>query len=485
MLNQIDSLIREHIKIKLGINKQNEIRRLIFEICQRENILPQKIFEEKILQNIINDKNTGYLGKFLKIKGCLLGRRYPNAIKEKDFNVFLNIGFDKKGNSEKICNEKFYPEHIFIENAAKDSRLANNLVKLFPDIKTEYITSIKDYRKENILLKDNLRNRDFNSGEIASPSARNDTSLVIARSDATKQSNLRKRDIFVTAQSFDFAKACPCTKGVINCNYHIINLGFGCPFDCTYCYLQQYTNFPGIILNSNLDYFLDKVGSYLNKFKNKTVRIGTGEFTDSLALDNITEYSKALVPFFSDKNVLFELKTKSSNVKNLIGLKHNNKTVVSWSLNPEKIVQNEEFGTATLAERLKAAKICYNNGYKIGFHFDPVIYYDDWEKGYRETVNLMCDTVPDIEWISLGSFRFNRMLKPVIEQRFPHTKYIYDELVIGHDKKMRYYKALRIDIYKKIFAWIRKRNSKTAVYLCMEPKDVWEIIFGKEKPYWL
>ena len=97
----------------------------------------------------------------------------------------------------------------------------------------------------------------------------------------------------------------------------------------------------------------------------------------------------------------------------------------------------------------------------------------------------MCDAVPEIEWISLGSLRFARALKPVIEQRFPQSDYIYDELIIGHDTKMRYYKALRRQLYKKMYGWIRDRNKKTAVYLCMEPKDLWDEALSSHKPYWL
>ena len=154
-------------------------------------------------------------------------------------------------------------------------------------------------------------------------------------------------------------------------------------------------------------------------------------------------------------------------------------------LNPQSITSKEELGTASIADRLESAKICYNYGYKIGFHFDPIIHYKNWEKDYKDLVNLMCDTIPEIEWISLGTLRFSRALKPVIEKRFPKSDYIYAELVIGHDSKMRYYKALRENIYKKMCGWIRARNKKAAVYLCMEQKDMWEKALGGNKPYWL
>lgn len=448
---EIERIIDNNINIKLGINKKNELSRLIFEIARRDKIPPAKIFEDKRLKSIINDKHTGYIGKFLKIKQYLVRIRYPNAFAEKDFSVFLNTELSENKAVSKVYSGVFKPERTFVEKSEQDSPVAKRLAGLFPDVKIEVIESLKKYKQEN----------------------KGDTG------------DLRKRDIFVTKQNWDFVKICPCTKGVVNCGYHIINLGFGCPYDCSYCYLQQYANFSGIILNSNPESFLENIDTYLNDRKDKVTRIGTGEFTDSLALDHITQYSKILVPYFSGKNVRFELKTKSSNIENLETLEHNGKTLISWSLNPQGIASKEELGTASVEERLKSAKICYNYGYKIGFHFDPIIHYDNWENDYKDLVNLMCDAVPEIEWISLGSLRFTRALKPVIEQRFPGSDYIYDELIIGHDTKMRYYKALRSEIYKKMFGWIRDRNKKIAVYLCMEPKDMWSQALSGQKPYWL
>jgi len=215
----------------------------------------------------------------------------------------------------------------------------------------------------------------------------------------------------------------------------------------------------------------------------RSLRVGTGEFGDSLALDHITEYSKALVPFFKGTNHLLELKTKSANVENLLYLDHGGRTVVSWSLNPERISSKEEAGAAALDERFMAAKKCAEAGYKVAFHFDPIIFYDGWEKDYMETVNRVFDSFKEVSWISLGALRFHKSLKPIIEERFPESDYLYAEMVTGSDGKMRYYAQLRVDMFKKMFQWIRKRNQAAAVYLCMEEPDVWKSVFGGENPY--
>lgn len=380
MINKIQNLVRKTLKLSFGINKSNEIARLVYEIQRRENIYAQEILKTLQIQDVIANKDMGYLGKFGKIKKYLLQRRFPNAYDQKDFSVYLNRppASQSTGTAASMnMREPFYPDKIFIESQVKSSLLAKRATRLFPNADIVYIENLKNY----------------NTG----------TKSVHSPYD------LRKRDIFITSQKWDFFKQCPCSKGVVCCNYHIFNLGFGCPYDCSYCYLQHYTNFPGVILDANLDTFLNKLDAYLKKLPCKTIRIGTGEFTDSLALDHITEYSKALVPFFASRNALFELKTKSTNIKNLMGLHHNEKTVVSWSLNPGHIIDSEELGTASLKSRLHAARKCREGGYKVGFHFDPIFYYENWQKDYKSVVDMLFDSVNDIEWISLGTFRFSRL----------------------------------------------------------------------------
>jgi spore photoproduct lyase len=211
------------------------------------------------------------------------------------------------------------------------------------------------------------------------------------------------------------------------------------------------------------------------------LRIGTGELTDSLAMDHITEMSKLLVPRFARENgVLFELKTKSNRIQNLLDLDHGGRTVVAWSLNPQSLIDREEPGTASLEDRLHAAKQCQEAGYKLAFHFDPLIYYPNWHTEYPEVVeNLFSIIDPGhISWISLGTFRYPPSLKPIIRERFPESKIIYEDFIQGQDGKMRYIKPLRVEMYSTLLSKIQSYAPDVFIYLCMESKDVWEKVFG-------
>lgn len=288
-----------------------------------------------------------------------------------------------------------------------------------------------------------------------------------------------KTTLIVKNYDGSFIKPCPCTKNSRGCGYVILNQMINCPYDCSYCYLQLYLNNPYIYIYANTDKMFDELAYYLKK--KKRIRIGTGEFTDSLALDHITEFSKLIIPFFSQypENIL-ELKTKSVNIDNLLEVKHNKNIVVSWSLNPDSIIHSEEEGTPLLEERLAAAKKCQDSGYLIGFHFDPIIYSENWEMLYKPVVYKIFDYIhPDrIFCISLGTLRYAKPLKNTIIERFPKSKIVYEEQLTGIDGKSRYFVDLRVDVYKKMLGWLRDAGDDVFVYLCMESKKVWNRVFG-------
>ncbi|MBI2091682.1 MAG: radical SAM protein [Deltaproteobacteria bacterium] len=281
-----------------------------------------------------------------------------------------------------------------------------------------------------------------------------------------------KRQLVLTVHRGLAFKACQgMCEGVVCCGYYTIDVGSGCPCDCTYCILQHYiSNNPMTTIYVNIEEILGIVKKHIEAEPSRQFRIGTGELSDSLAYDDITGYSKIITAFFAAQaNAVFEFKTKTVTIDNLIGLKHNGKIVVSWSLNPQKIIDSEEKHSASLKERLAAAKKCVGSGYRVGFHFDPMINYPEWEKDYKEVVEAIFENVPasSIAWISLGTLRFPHHLKPIVEKRFPDTKIFCGEFIPANGK-MRYFRPLREEMYKKMYGWIDNKAPYTERYLCME-----------------
>jgi len=278
-----------------------------------------------------------------------------------------------------------------------------------------------------------------------------------------------------------FLKPCPGTTGHICCGYLILNVATGCPMDCSYCILQSYFNQPGLRVFGNIEEGLDSVLRQIDSQPNRVFRIGTGEFTDSLALDPILGWSELLTPHFNKrKNAILELKTKTDHIKGLLRTGLRDRIVVSWSLNSPTICSKEEHGAASLSMRLEAARRCQKEGFAIGFHFDPLVHYPGWQDDYLRTVDLLDKYVEPkgIIWVSLGSLRFMPSLKLIMRKRHPSSRLVTGEFVTGKDGKMRYFKPIRVELYSFLKERLDAWNPDSGLYMCMESDDIWKQVFG-------
>lgn len=289
-----------------------------------------------------------------------------------------------------------------------------------------------------------------------------------------------KRSLFLCRNKGRFLKPCPATKEYRCCDYHVLNIGMNCPMDCTYCILQAYLNNPWLSFYVNVDDLLaelqeaDQRGEFL--------RIGTGEFTDSMALDRLTGLSEILVEYFgAASTMVLELKTKSTAIEHLKGLRHNGRTIVAWSLNSATVNGREELHTASLDMRLQAARQCAQWGYRLAFHFDPIIVHDNWQQEYTETIRRLFAAVParSIAWISLGALRYLPPLKEIARQRFPGSSIFCQEFITGLDNKCRYFRTQRVEMYSLLLQELKKSAApETCLYLCMESDEIWREVFG-------
>ncbi|MCI5168611.1 MAG: DNA photolyase, partial [Candidatus Electrothrix sp. GM3_4] len=245
---------------------------------------------------------------------------------------------------------------------------------------------------------------------------------------------------------------------------------------------QAYLNNPWISFFVNIDDLFAELDAAFAADSQPFLRIGTGEFTDSLALDSLTRFSPLLVNYMRDKqNAVLELKSKSVVIDNLEGLDHGGRTLVAWSLNSPSIMEQEEIRAAGLEERLAAAVRCADWGYRLAFHFDPIIWHEGWEEGYRTTIRRLFEKVPAdrIAWISLGALRYLPTLQSIAAERFPQSNFFYEEFVEGLDGKARYFRGQRVEMYKLIADELaRFADPATCIYFCMESENIWQEVFG-------
>jgi spore photoproduct lyase len=241
-----------------------------------------------------------------------------------------------------------------------------------------------------------------------------------------------------------------------------------------------------ILIHSNLDKMLEELTTFLDDKSNSCPRIGTGEFMDSMVLKELDDVNRDIISIIKKRpNAVMEFKTKSSRIAPFLEQPGSPNIVLSWSLNPQWIIDKEEKGTATLEQRLNVAKEAQRNGYSLAFHFDPIFMRDDTLKDYSELVGTIFEHVrPDsVKWFSLGGFRYTEELKYAILKKSGGAKwFLGEEYVRCSDGKYRFPKTLRLKFYNHLGKLI-KDHGVAKVYMCMEEGSIWSRIqWQKELP---
>lgn len=344
----------------------------------------------------------------------------------------------------------YIPKHIYIDPEVLTSPITKNILRKFPEISYEVVSGKPKSVKEVEMSQDPLLEG--------------------------------KKRLWITKNKGKLVRRCGAATSSLDhlvcCNYFILDFSFNCHFECVYCFLQEYTNLPLMVVYANVDEMLISVRDLISQSHSPFIRIGTGEMADSLALDSITEYSKYLVPFFAEqKRAILELKTKSDQIQNLLAMDPQGQTVIAWSINPPQYIKEYDLKTASLEERFSAADQCQKAGYKIAFHLDPLIYEPSWKEDYLALVQRIYEQFNPV-WVSLGALRFNANLKTMIQKRFPKTRLTTGEFITAPDGKKRYLRMIREEMYQTVHRYIQKENGKTPIYLCMENNLVWRNAIG-------
>ncbi|MFA5887063.1 MAG: spore photoproduct lyase family protein [Patescibacteria group bacterium] len=430
---------------RLGINYAREFVDYLIDISRRDGVTISKQLKDPTVIQIFKENKLAYSRRMDLLREALRQKRYPYFYGGEEgpwgpVKAGGGMGLMREKRARKAEGLKI--KTIYVEKEVQDFEVTNKVLEHFKKTPVKYIDSIKEVIKKY---------QHFGEG---------------------------KQIVTLAKQKGRWLERCPGTREHLCCNYLVVNNAINCPFDCTYCYLQTYLNNKVITIYANIDELIAELKQFMDEHINEHFRIGTGEFTDSLALDEPTGLATKLIELFAgQENHLLELKTKSTEIDHLLGCDHRGKTVFAWSVNPEGIVRSQEYGARSLKERLKAAKRAVASGYKVGFHFDPIIFYKGWDKDYAKVVAEIFKAVKgeDIAWISLGALRYQPQLKEIIEERFPHSRICLGELDIGEDNKMRYFKPIRVEIFQTMFQAIRQHSKDVYVYLCMESPDVWAI----------
>ena len=264
------------------------------------------------------------------------------------------------------------------------------------------------------------------------------------------------------------------------CNLMTLDAVENCGFGCSYCSIQSF-------YHGNRIYFDPRFAEKLEALQidpGRVYHIGTGQSSDSLMWGNKHGVLDALTNFARrHPNVILEMKTKSRNVSYF--LKHDipRNIICTWSLNTPTIITHEEHLTASLPERLAAARKLADRGILVGFHFHPMVHYEHWRQDYSalfEAVQRSFEPA-EVALVSLGTLTFTKPVMRQIRTRQLKSKILQMPLVEA-DGKLSYPEEIKLDMFRHAYRELQSWHDKVFFYLCMENHRLWKPVFRYEYP---
>lgn len=206
-------------------------------------------------------------------------------------------------------------------------------------------------------------------------------------------------------------------------NYYFSHM-LNCIYDCRYCFLQGMYRSANYVVFVNYEEFFEDI-KIQSELHDKPSWYFSGYDCDSLALEPMTHFIEACLDAFATMpKAMLEIRTKSTQIRNLLARPAIDNCVIAYSLSPSAIVSEEEHKTPSLAKRIAALKSLQDNGWKIGLRFDPLLKADNFEQLYSELFEQVFKelNISAIHSVSLGPFRlpkpfFKKMIRLYPESR--------------------------------------------------------------------
>lgn len=252
-------------------------------------------------------------------------------------------------------------------------------------------------------------------------------------------------------------------------NYYFSHM-LNCVYDCRYCFLQGMYRSANYVLFINYNDFKSAIKEKLSKLGGAPATFYSGYDCDSLALESVSGFLGAFLPFFRGlPSAELELRTKSVAIKPLLETEPLPNVITAYSLSPGNVVEELEAGTPGLGRRLDALHQLQKAGWPIGLRFDPVIYHEGFRKGTRqffETVFKRID--PDrVHSVSLGGFRLPRKYFDRMIKLYPDEP-LFANLVENQNGMVKYRRDLEADMIGFCREELLKYIPETILFQCEE-----------------
>lgn len=220
------------------------------------------------------------------------------------------------------------------------------------------------------------------------------------------------------------------------------DLAEGCPAHCSYCYLagslagppiiRAYANLPEILAELPAAVGQGRVTSLSPDRATEGTTFECSCYTDPLAIEHLTGGLAACIAHFGAWNAPVQLRftTKFDAVGPLLGLQHNRRTRIRFSVNAQA-AERHEGGAPRMAARLAALRAVAGAGYPVGLTVAPIMRVPDWAAAYERLfadVAAALDGIADVDLTAeLITHRFTPKSKEVLAGWYPGSPLEMDE----------------------------------------------------------
>jgi spore photoproduct lyase len=300
-----------------------------------------------------------------------------------------------------------------------------------------------------------------------------DHQSVFSRRGTNYLTKRTTRNLFIAVKRGALVKEAPVAYGYGSDDLHYYYIhAYNCIYECEYCYLQGYFSSPDLVLFVNHAEIIGEMRQLAAKHASKRVWFHAGEFSDSLALSHISDELSEYWDFFAETpNAWLELRTKSINLHVMRKLNPLPNAVVSFSLSTPAQAEKHDREAPAVSQRLAAMLRLKERGFRLGVHFDPLIYATDFAQHFETLVAELADIIGfgAIDYLSLGVVRFAKDVYREARQNYADSEIFARNFIQGTDQKMRYIRPLRMQMLETGRELLKKHGCpEDKIYFCME-----------------
>jgi len=197
---------------------------------------------------------------------------------------------------------------------------------------------------------------------------------------------------------------------------HMLN----CVYDCRYCFLQGMYRSANYVLFSNYEEFAGEVLTAAEDL-NRPV-LYSGYDCDSLALEPISKFVDYFVRWFSrHPELTLEIRTKSTQVRDLLDLEPVPNCVIAMSFTPEEIHRRWESRVPSIDKRIDALARLQQQGWPVALRFEPLIYTERFQQDYEQLFSGIFARLNSdrLHSVSTGMFRMPKKFYTNIAALYP------------------------------------------------------------------